>query len=1184
MLSLTPAGVGPPKPTESLHDARWVCHNEETDFQPNNTVEKEGERQVESIMKDGELPNTREQAQGTISSHGVGQVVDSENSSGSVYHSTATNLEGDGGITTVHQNSSTLSESDSTEHFSDAIQESDDTASIYSAEETFLRDEGTIQVLVSKSSLHQWSASHSKISILQNDSSGSQPISSRIPLPTHDVDLRLPGTQSSKSFQFDQTVLNNDGSRIPVPLRIKDTLQDQNLKGSRSEPRITSRPSSPDREQNTHLDSSPTRNLVEAHQAEDLASEDVPSSESENITAISNQPYSEGGLEKFKSEDLLEDSGYIPYDSPDSVAHISLLGSPEVSRIQPTAPPLSPSEVKEDDPTLNCAPLPERSPSYTIVSFSSQAFDVSDGDEPKEEHQDSVSSQISTTPVITPKFEKIEIVELDRARQVETLPVSSVEYFQVNVSDLIAMGQANAREAVMLTAEQDDSANQQNDGEEIVAERTGSLKTLPSEYELNDDEYVDESPEPSTLKKITRFGKLKNKLQRRSSSKEMSLKKTGSSARATLKLRRKPPKAPSRPSSAKRPITPPLKSAAAVLKPKGTTSGVSRFTNIRASIKHDVEKMKQGGKADFDVLEKRSSSDIAIPANEPPEASKRDSKEDKLSDHSIKDSNQDQPTQHCSKDATSGTTILLTPSSHTKLNSLTSRYRVQMRKYKSQIADLTELQNKSGALHESLTQLKTQIITLAGGMPQSLIDVPAPIVMAAAVTSEVKEEPSLVNSQIEEMTTENDNLKSEIGRLHSNMNVVCRENRLLKEEMASVKEHLSTTKKNLAELTKAHDERILNTENAKMETQKAKRVADTCRRKLEEFQKSANELKVKNEEEKSRRVEYEKQLSAEVNSLKNKLQLEISKRENSQRSLTHLSEEKENLESQIRNLQTTIVDQQQQLRDQKQEIDKSRKAQEECVILKNKVTQIEEETAALKTYSEALEARAEKAEKTEEETTYKLIGVSDELLVRMSEISELQEKLRLEKNRRLDLYKIISNLSSLMGFEVDCQELATASDKENCESTQLVLKIYSDFDKVLRNKDAEIEKQKQQNADLQSLHQEKQTLIEQLYEFVDEKNASICRRSSSPRAVDNKEEEKNVEKSGLNYTNEDGGTKDHPDFTELYSMLEVKRHTLLRMESQIRSLQEVHAHCGMRRTMQESRIAELETMLANCLD
>uniref|UniRef100_A0A0A9YY68 Plectin n=2 Tax=Lygus hesperus TaxID=30085 RepID=A0A0A9YY68_LYGHE len=1121
-------------------------------------------------MKDGDLPNPREQAPGTVPSQG-GQAIDSENSSGSVYHSTATNLEGDGGLTTLH-NSSAVSESDSTEHFSDAIQESDDTASVYSAEEAPQRDEGTIQVLVSKSSLHQWSASHSKISILQNDSSGSQPTPSRIPLPTHDVDLRLPGTQSSKSFQFDRTVVNNDGSRIPIPLRIRDTFQSQSLKGSKSEPKIPSRPSSaPEREQNRQSDASPTRNLVDAHQPEDFASEEVPSSESENITAI--QPYSEGGLEKFRSEDLLGDSIIIPFDSPDPQAHIQLQGSSEVSQYLPTAPPLSLSDEneKDDSAAISNPPLPERCPSYTIVSFSSQAFDVSDGEEPiTAEHQDPVFShlsQISSDPVIPVKSERIEIVELDRAHPVETLPASPVKYLQVNVSDLIAMGQANAREALVPTAETVDSGAQQTDSQEIIYEGSGSLKMLPSEYEPNDDEYVDESPEPSSLKKVTRFGKLKNKLQGRTSSKEMSLKKTGSSAKATLKIRRKPPKAPSRPSSAKRPITPPRKSDAVVLKPKGTTSGMSRFSSIRASIKQDVEKMKLGGKLDLGGLKQRSTSDIVILANEAPETSKSDLKEDKASDHSIRDIIQDQPpqqsstpkSQKMSREEDTSATVVLTPSSQTKLNTLTSRYRVQMRKYKSQVADLTELQNKSGALHESLSQLKTQIISMAGGLPSSLTDLPAPIVMAAAVASaDFKEEPTLVNSQIEEMTAENENLRSEIGRLHSNLNVVCRENKMLKEELVSVKEQLSTTRKTVIELTKANEERLQNTENAKLETQKARRVADTYRRKLEEFQKSSNEQKVKNEEDKSRRLENEKMLVAEVNALKNKLQLEVTKRECSQRSLANLSEEKENLESQIRNFQTTIAEHQQQQREQKQEMEKVRRVHEENNLLQNNVSKLEAEIMDLQKHIEELESRLETSENNAEETTKNCIKMTEDLFVGMNQIKQLKEKHRLEQEKRMDLYKIISNLSSLVGFEVDYQDLETASNKENCENTQLILKICSDFDRVLRNKDAEIEKQKQQNADLQSLHQEKQSLIEQLYEFVNEKNASICRR--------------------------EGVTKEHPDFTELYSMLEVKRHTLLRMESQIRSLQEVHAHCGMRRTMQESRIAELETMLANCLD
>lgn len=52
------------------------------------------------------------------------------------------------------------------------------------------------------------------------------------------------------------------------------------------------------------------------------------------------------------------------------------------------------------------------------------------------------------------------------------------------------------------------------------------------------------------------------------------------------------------------------------------------------------------------------------------------------------------------------------------------------------------------------------------------------------------------------------------------------------------------------------------------------------------------------------------------------------------------------------------------------------------------------------------------------------------------------------------------------------------------------------------------------------------------------------------------------------------------NFNELYGLLERKRRQLLQLERKYQDMEEVHSHCAQKRTRNETRIAQLEMMLA----
>ncbi|BET02112.1 Hypothetical protein NTJ_14929 [Nesidiocoris tenuis] len=384
---------------------------------------------------------------------------------------------------------------------------------------------------------------------------------------------------------------------------------------------------------------------------------------------------------------------------------------------------------------------------------------------------------------------------------------------------------------------------------------------------------------------------------------------------------------------------------------------------------------------------------------------------------------------------------------------------------------------------------------------------------------------------------------------------------------------LDEARKQIAELQAANEDKCSLIKKLEQDLCRIKDAAGVDRKMLEEFQKTFQERNLQYEEEQSKRLEHEKTLVSNINSLKAKLSIEATERERSQLMLANASRDIQAKEAEKRALQNSVHELKVEIQSLEQENIRARQLQEECNQMEATISQLEHQLADSTRYCQNLRSRIDSDNEKERELNKRISELCAEASRNEIALKKTAELNRVEKNRRVELYKIISDFSSSVGIPVDADELALTAESGKSEYTQLITMVFSDIRKLIASKDVDLEKQKQEIESLQSLQQEQQKVIRQLYEFVNEKNASICERNPSSEKIEDDEDENRKD----DIVNEKNSTS---ILEELYRKQEAQRSSLLRMESQLRTLQSVHSHCGMRRTLQEARIGELETMMA----
>ncbi|XP_014255112.1 golgin subfamily A member 4-like isoform X3 [Cimex lectularius] len=490
-----------------------------------------------------------------------------------------------------------------------------------------------------------------------------------------------------------------------------------------------------------------------------------------------------------------------------------------------------------------------------------------------------------------------------------------------------------------------------------------------------------------------------------------------------------------------------------------------------------------------------------------------------------------------------------------KLSALMTRYRTQLKRYNTHLADFEAYQARIKTARENLRIIQGQMIASSGDGPEGFTvpELPPNVVCNPPVPSET----------LKQLENENKKLKESMHKKS--------------EELVLHKEKLTVLKNDV----KALEEKIAVYESGS-EKPKVEESEKHAR-----FHAQMSKLKQQLEDEIAERASLEKKKNNEVTSLSNKIKCEISKREQLQKSLVHKAEEIDKVLSQMKelklekaNLQSTLDEQSFLLETFKKQ---TQKMAEEMAMKEEKLNTIENCLQEERKLNNDLKDRLENSEKERAESCQRIMQLSDLLVEKGDQIEENAELLSKEHARSNKLAELIRHVCNCVGCDIDSEMLRILMNSDVDGQENICNKIKTDVENVNNERKEDLLRKDVTISSLRAELKEKQKLIDELLEFADVKNAGVCKKTDDEdrESTTFKREEANIENSLLITTSKE---MQRVNTQELMELLETKRHAMQRMEKQIKDLQDLHSYCGMRRTLQESKIAELELTLAGYLD